>query len=215
MTINQNKIYDNFLKETNVGRLQKILAKYELFKKIVNIPGDICECGVFKGSGIFLWVKLMMIFKPNNNFKVVGFDFFKTKKKNVNFKYKIDKKVQAWHDSGTIDPKVLTKVCETWGFKKLKLYIGDVRKTTKKYVKENFGSRIALLYLDVDNYDGTLAILKNLYPKMSKGGIIVFDEYGFKGHGESDAVDEFFKKKKIKLKSLSWANSPTSYLEIT
>ena len=105
MTINQNKIYDNFLKETNVNRLQKILAKYELFKKIINVPGDICECGVFKGSGIFLWVKLMMIFKPNNNFKVVGFDFFRTKKKNVNFKYKIDKKVQAWHDADTIDPK--------------------------------------------------------------------------------------------------------------
>ena len=214
MSVNQNKIYDNFLKETNVNRLQKILAKYELFKKIVNVPGDICECGVFKGSGIFLWVKLMMIFKPNNNFKVIGFDFFKTKKKNVNFKYKIDKKVQAWHDSGTIDPKVLSKVCESWGFKKLKLYPGDVRKTTKKYVKENFGSRVALLYLDVDNYDGTLAILKNLYPKMSKGGIIVLDEYGFKGHGESDAIDKFFKNKKVKLKSFSWANSPTSYIHI-
>ena len=47
---------------------------------------------------------------------------------------------------------------------------------------------------------------------MAKGGIIVFDEYGFKGHGESDAVDKFFQKKKIKLKSFHWANSPTSYI---
>ena len=92
--------------------------------------------------------------------------------------------------------------------------INNVKKTTKKYANENFGSRIALLYLDVDNYDGTLEILKNLYKKMAKGGIIVFDEYALQGHGESDAVDEFFKNKKIKLKSFSWANSPTAYAVI-
>ena len=79
MKLDQNKIYNMFLKDTNVDRLQKILSKYELFKKIINIPGDICECGVFKGSGIFTWVKLVMLFKPNNNFKVVGFDFFEKK----------------------------------------------------------------------------------------------------------------------------------------
>lgn len=212
MTLNQNQIYDQFLRETNVDRLQKIIAKYELFKKVMNVPGDICECGVFKGSGIFTWVKLMMIFKPNNNFKVVGFDLFGSSKGKLKFKYKIDKKVQAWHNSGTISQKDLLKKCRDWGFKNLKLYAGDVRKTTKKYVKESFGSRISLLYLDVDNYDGTLSILNNLYSKMSKGGLIVFDEYGFKGHGESNAVDKFFEKKKVKLQSLSWANSPTSYI---
>ena len=212
MTLNQNQIYDQFLRETNVDRLQKIIAKYELFKKIINVPGDICECGVYRGSGIFTWVKLMKIFKPNNNFKVVGFDLFGSKDKKLKFKYKIDKKVQAWHNSGTISQKNLLKKCNDWGFKNIKLYAGDVKKTTKKYVKENFGSRISLLYLDVDNYDGTLAILKNLYSKMSKGGLIVFDEYGFKGHGESNAVDKFFEKKKVKLQSLSWANSPTSYI---
>ena len=83
MSLNQNQIYDKFLKETNLSRLQKILARYELFKKILKTPGDICECGVFKGSGIFTWVKLMKLFKPNNNFKVVGFDFFGEKKKKL------------------------------------------------------------------------------------------------------------------------------------
>ena len=214
MILNQNQIYDQFLKETNVSRLQKILARYELFKKIVKVPGDICECGVFKGSGIFTWVKLMKLFKPNNNFKVVGFDLFGKQKGRLKFKYKSDKKVQAWHNAGTISQEELKKKCKEWDFQNLKLYAGDVKKTTKKYAKENFGSRIALLYLDVDNYDGTLAILNNLYSKMAKGGLIAFDEYGLKGHGESQAVDEFFSKKKIKLQSFSWANSPTSYIII-
>ena len=214
MNVDQNHIYNKFLKDTNERRLQKILTRYELFKKVINIPGDICECGVFKGSGIFTWVKLIKLFKPNNDFKVVGFDFFETKKDKLKFKYKSDKKIQAWHNEGTISQKELLAKCKEWSFSNLKLYAGDVKKTTKKYVKDNFGSRIALLYLDVDNYDGTLAILKNLYSKMSKGGIIVLDEYGLKGHGESEAVDKFFKDKKIKLQSFSWANSPTAYIVI-
>ena len=48
---------------------------------------------------------------------------------------------------------------------------------------------------------------------MAKGGVIAFDEYGLKGHGESEVADEFFQKK-IKLRSFSWANSPTSYVII-
>jgi len=214
MNVDQNHIYNKFLKDTNERRLQKILTRYELFKKVINIPGDICECGVFKGSGIFTWVKLINLYKPNNDLKVVGFDFFETKKDKLKFKYKSDKKIQAWHNEGTISQKELLAKCKEWSFNNLKLYAGDVKKTTKKYVKDNFGSRIALLYLDVDNYDGTLAILKNLYSKMSKGGIIVLDEYGLKGHGESEAVDKFFKDKKIKLQSFSWANSPTAYIVI-
>ena len=70
------------------------------------------------------------------------------------------------------------------------------------------------MYLDVDNYEGTLEILKNLYKKMAKGGIIAFDEYALQGHGESDAVDEFLSDKKIKLQSFSWASSPTAYAVI-
>lgn len=210
MRFNENQLYDMFLKETNLGRLQKIITKYEIFKYIINVPGDICEFGVFKGSGIFTWVKLMQLFKPNNDFKVVGFDFFE-KKDYPKFKFYLDKKVQSFHTKGAITQKELMKKCKEWGFKNLKLYAGDVKKTSKKYASEDFGSRIALLYLDVDNYEGTLEILKNLYSKMAKGGVIVFDEYAFKGHGESEAVDEFFKEKKIKLKSFSWANSPTAF----
>ena len=42
---------------------------------------------------------------------------------------------------------------------------------------------------------------------MAKGGVIAFDEYALKGHGESEAVDEFLVKK-VKLKSFSWGIPP-------
>ena len=42
-------------------------------------------------------------------------------------------------------------------------------------------------------------MFKKFYPHVTRGGIIVFDEYALEKYGESDAVDEFFKIKKLRL----------------
>jgi|UniRef100_A0A6C0J1B8 hypothetical protein len=41
-----------------------------------DLPGDIVECGVFKGSGIFTWYKLIELYAPFEIKKVIGFDYF-------------------------------------------------------------------------------------------------------------------------------------------
>ena len=54
--------------------------------------------------------------------------------------------------------------------------------------------------------------LKNLYPNVTKGGIVVFDEYALRTYGESNAVDEFFKNQNIKIKTIPWAVTPSAYI---
>jgi Macrocin-O-methyltransferase (TylF) len=137
---------------------RKIFARYELFKLVQDVPGDIVECGVFRGSGVYTWVKLLCLFE------------------------------------------------------RLKLIAGDVAATTREYARSQLGARIALLYLDLDNYEGTLACLRNLYPLVSPGGVVAFDEYALAGYGESDAVDEFFRGQKIRLRSFPWARTPMAFL---
>ncbi len=41
--------------------------------------------------------------------------------------------------------------------------------------------RLALIRIDIDGYEGTRAILENLYPKLSPGGFVVVDDYGVEG----------------------------------
>ena len=62
--INENKIwesYNNLLLSDDVSRLRKIISRYELFKKTLNVPGDIIECGVFKGVSFLFWLKCLKI----------------------------------------------------------------------------------------------------------------------------------------------------------
>jgi Macrocin-O-methyltransferase (TylF) len=204
------RLYEEFLSSTGPDRLQKILARFELFKLVQDVPGDIVECGVFRGSGVYTWVKLLCLFKPNSVQRVVAFDFFE-KSRDAEFRYAIDKECLEAHAEGWTSREVLTANCKAWGFERLKLIAGDVAATTREYASSYLGARIALLYLDLDNYEGTLACLKNLYSLVSPGGVVALDEYALAGYGESDAVDEFFRYQKIRLRSFPWARTPTAF----
>jgi O-methyltransferase len=67
-------------------------------------------------------------------------------------------------------------------------------------------SKIALLHIDGDWYESVKACLDNLYDKVSPGGIIQFDDYGY-WKGTRKAVDEFLDARSIRtpLKKLDYS----------
>ena len=75
--------YNQFLEDGELDRFTKILARYDLFKMISELPGDIVECGVFKGQGVLFWARLIQIFNPLSTRKVIGFDTFEGVPKSV------------------------------------------------------------------------------------------------------------------------------------
>jgi len=79
-SLDQN-FYDSFNKfiiSSDLKVFGKLLARFQLFEMIKDVPGDIVECGVFKGTGIFTFLKLKRYYFPNSLKKVIGFDFFDT-----------------------------------------------------------------------------------------------------------------------------------------
>jgi O-methyltransferase len=51
--------------------------------------------------------------------------------------------------------------------------------------------RIALLRLDTDFYESTKHELLHLYPRLSAGGVLIIDDYGY-WRGSKEATDEYF-----------------------
>jgi O-methyltransferase len=66
---------------------------------------------------------------------------------------------------------------------------------TLKVSKKNIG-KIAILRIDGDFYDSTLCVLDELYDNVSKGGVIILDDYG-NFEGSRKATHFFFKCRKI------------------
>ncbi len=210
------RTYDDFLMVGTLDRYTKLWARYELFKMAIDLPGDIVECGVLNGGGVFYWARLLQVFNPTSQRKVIGFDTFEgypETMKGKQDKQTSDSFIKTTQYTGS-SPEDIMKAAASLGLDRwIELVKGDATKVIKEYVQKNTGFRAALVNLDFDIYEPTLAALENLYPLVVPNGIIVFDEYAVHRWGESKAVDEFFKDKNIVLKSLPWTFSPTAYLK--
>ena len=75
-----------------------------------------------------------------------------------------------------------------------KLIEGDAVTNSKQYDTDNPGARIKILYMDLDLGEPTYIILKTLWNKIVKNGIIVFDEYAYHKWDESEGVDKFLRE---------------------
>ena len=64
-----------------------------------------------------------------------------------------------------------------------------------------------MLHLDLDIFEPTKFVLETLYEKISKRGIILFDDYTHI-KGATLAVNDFLKKKRLKIDKVSKNGRP-------
>jgi hypothetical protein len=60
-------------------------------------------------------------------------------------------------------------------------------------IPEHAPERISILRLDTDWYESTRHELEHLYPRLSPGGVLLLDDYGY-WEGAREAVDEFLEE---------------------
>lgn len=217
----QQSDYDNFnglifSPERNI--IFKLLMRHRLYDMIKDIHGDIVECGVFKGSGLASWLKMMDMDAPHDIRKVIGFDFYDpsfTKDLIGEDKIYMEHVFSRCKDMelSEVSTEVITQKLLKAGVpeNKFELVKGDVSITSKDYVSTRPGFRIALLYMDLDIERPTYEALVNFWDNIVPGGIIVFDEYAYHVWSEANAVDRFVAEKDLHLHKLH-IRSPTAYL---
>jgi len=206
--------YHELLLGPDVGRIRKLLVRYDLYSMSKDVPGDIFECGVFKGSGLMFWLKILSIYEPDSGKKVIGFDTFKFFTGKLTDKEKSSTDIYL-KEAGTteISSAQIYSYAENAGLReRTQLIAGDIAETAPDYVKSNPGLKISFLHLDLDTYSGTKAALEAFYPYVGKGGVIVFDEYGDHLWDETQAVDEYFAGKEVNIRRIPYSTKPSAYI---
>ena len=77
--VQDKKIWDAenvFYLNAKTSRISKFVYHYEIYKKIIDIPGDILEFGVFKGASFSKLLAFRKILENQDSRKIVGFDDF-------------------------------------------------------------------------------------------------------------------------------------------
>lgn len=210
--------------------LARFLAHYELFKQIVDVPGAIVDIGVYRGASTFTWAKLCEIFCPTDVRKrVYGFDTFagfpSLAPEDGGIDPGQDVRVGGYAAGATIEDELLAARAamnhdrHLAHLERVEFVKGDLARTAPRFVAEHGqGLRIALLNLDADLYEPTRVALEQFVPLMSRGGIIVLDEYAVTTFpGESQAVDDYFTRRfgrRPVIQKFPWHSNPSGYIVV-
>ena len=214
--------YPSFIRRRDMPRM---LAYYELYKLIQYMPGSIVDLGIFRGAGFFNWINLLETFAPGDRMrKVYGFDHFMgfqnfTDSKDsgkdwleennengllANADYELIESLLALHNGDSFFP----------GVERGKLIEGDVLETIPEFALNNLGTRLSLIYFDINMYEPTKVALDNLYDLLLPGGVIAFNGWGsLPWEGEAKAFEEFIAERglKVKIKKFDFSTMPRGY----
>ena len=205
--------YNDFHYRCDTHRFQKLFTRAELVRRIADVPGDIIDAGAFKGTSTLQFAHALETYQPNSRTRVLSFDTFEA----VFPQARADEKASADHHMQTYDVtayEMLSEAVKRQGLSnRVEIVRGDITETMPALVADRPGLRVSLLHCDLDVYAPTLTVLQNMWPRVVRGGIVVFDEYAVDNWGESDAVDEFFNTipGAPKLKILPGSPTPTAY----
>ncbi len=196
-------IIENFGSFVGDKALFKFLICFDLLNKTKKIKGDIIEFGVWNGNNLISLKKIHDFLKMNK--KIIGYDHFKGMPYNSR---------DYNRNSFRGDLSLLKRIINFFKLKDIKLINDDIL-NLKKYLYKL--KKLSFIYIDCDLYSTTKNILDLLNKKVSKGGVIVFDEgnLNVKKSGETKALKEFYNKNKknFYIRYLKKGYQPDVYLE--
>lgn len=166
-----------------------------------NIEGQIAECGVYQGHSL---VPIGLYLKQRNSQKrIYGFDSFEGFNEEVKIDINLggdknyEKKIGGFNGTSY---KYVENLIKSFKLEnKIKIYPGYFENTLLNVHEKKF----SFVHLDCDLYSPYKACLEFFYPRMSKGGIILIDEYNDPSWpGCNKAVDEFIQTNSAKLSEI-------------
>lgn len=187
----------------NVNRLYAFIeaTRYAVRNEI---PGAIVECGVWKGGATMASIKTVRsLGRSDRDFYL--YDTFE----GMNCPTEQDRRHDGEHAMLMFSRRRISDDSSNW----CRAELDDVKRTVlatgydpqrihfvKGKVEDTIPGtapeRIAVLRLDTDWYESTKHELEHLYPRLSCGGVLLIDDYGY-WQGARKAVDEYFAGRRI------------------
>ena len=156
----------------------------ECLDRVLNLPGDVIECGVFQGVTSILMARLMDI--RGSDKKLYLFDSFiglPEPDRQVDTSSIFQK--GGWTASRE---EVEARLAEYNVLQRCVFHEGWFSETLPTLAEDQ---RFCFAYIDADLYSSTVDCLKHLWVRMERGSIAVFDDYHHPSGGVRKALDEW------------------------
>lgn len=170
------------------------------------IPGDIVECGVWRG-GSMMAAAMTLLMEEDRSRTLHLFDTFEgmpppteadreaaSGSAAAALLEQSDKSSSLIWAYSPLDEVRANLASTNYPADRLRFIIGKIEDTIPKESPE----KIAILRLDTDWYESTRHELIHLYPKLSVGGVLIIDDYGH-WEGARKAVDEYIRDNRLRI----------------
>ncbi len=175
-----NEIYRQIIAHTLVSK-RRCFILYQFSKQTARVPGDVAEVGVYKGGTAKLLAKSF----ESSHKSVRLFDTFNGMPPTN--PEKDAQKEGDFSDTSFEDVRIYLNDCTN-----VFIYSGFFPETAEPVKDKEF----CLVHIDVDIYRSVMDSCNFYYPRMQRGSIMIFDDYGDRScPGAKMAVDEFFENK--------------------
>lgn len=163
--------------ETMIG-MRRLTSLQHCIETILaeNIPGDLIECGVWRGGACILMRGVLAAYGDETR-SVWLADSFQGVPRSDPANYKADKGIRAEFAAGIlgVSEAQVRENFERYGL------LDDRVRFLPGWFKDTLADapveRIAVLRLDGDLYESTIQALDALYPRLSPGGFCIIDDY--------------------------------------
>ena len=173
--------HHRYVSRTDYRTLDRRYALDQLMKLVIHLDGDTAECGTFMGASSVLICRHLDGTRKQHHV----FDSFAglSRPKHVDGGYWHEGDLSCSEESARENLKPFSFVVFHRGWIPSKFH-------------EVADTAFSFLHLDVDLHQPTLDSLNFFYERMSRGGIILCDDYGFHScPGAKAAMDTFFADK--------------------
>jgi len=177
---------------TSMERCYSLYSSIQYITK-ANIPGDVIECGVWRGGSAMLSA-LTLIKNNQNHRKIYLYDTYEGMSEPTNKDIDIQGVPyrQLWEqEKGLLSVPIdeVKKNMLSTGYPEENIIF--VEGMVEKTIPNTVPSLVSLLRLDTDLYESTYHELIHLYPKIASQGILIIDDYGH-FQGAREATEKYF-----------------------
>ncbi len=189
-------------RDATMTSIERMYALYKATCHVVDrgVTGDFVECGVWRGGSVMM-IALTLLSRGCNDRYLWLYDTFNgmTPPSDHDIQEmsgRTASEILSERERSAADPfwgiagrsEVETNLRGTgYPADRVRIVEGDVITT----IPASIPSEIALLRLDTDWYQSTRHELEHLYPRVSRGGVLIVDDYGY-WRGSRKATDEYF-----------------------
>jgi O-methyltransferase len=191
-------------RDATMTSTERLYGLYKAVEYVVRaeIPGDFVECGVWRGGSVMMMALALQRFGGVGR-RLHCFDTFE------GMPPPDERDVRG--DTGVAATEILSKADKlsarsVWAIASLDIVRANLASTgypqelitccpgkVEETLPAAAPAAIALLRLDTDWYASTKHELVHLYPRLSAGGVLIIDDYGF-WRGARQATDEYFRE---------------------